>query len=252
MNIHTLEKNKHKEFLEQERIDPITGDLLEENDKVVICASCKSAFLADSWAYMENKHCNQIYTLEKIPKNEIIVIDKSKPYLHVNLSVEVISNNKAVKKASLWISHIGVSIYLISLFVFPTTINFVYAPVLIFTLFYLPRFLFWLFSNYKEYLDIKENTLSFSLPINDREIGDKIRINSIKDIRHYKSSRYWGYNFIQKMKYNGKELHTLEFLLKDKKKYKVLITHETLKRINYDITILQEFNKNPLNSLSVN
>lgn len=76
MTIHTLEKEKHADFLDQERIDPITGDILEEGDQIVICASCKSAFLADSWLYMNSKHCNQTHTLREIPKQEIVKIDR--------------------------------------------------------------------------------------------------------------------------------------------------------------------------------
>ncbi|WP_291727557.1 DUF308 domain-containing protein [Bernardetia sp.] len=76
MTIHTLEKEKHSDFLTQNRIDPITGDVLQEGDRVVICASCKSAFLADSWEYMGRRHCNQTYTLSEIPKQEIVKMDK--------------------------------------------------------------------------------------------------------------------------------------------------------------------------------
>jgi len=76
MNIHILEKEKHHDFLNQDRIDPITGDILQEGDQIVICASCKSAFLADSWLYMDGKHCNQTYTLIEIPKQETVKIDR--------------------------------------------------------------------------------------------------------------------------------------------------------------------------------
>ncbi len=76
MNIHTLEKEKHYDFLQQERIDPITGDILQEGDQIVICASCKSAFLVDSWGYMDYKHCNQTHTLREIPKQEAVKIDR--------------------------------------------------------------------------------------------------------------------------------------------------------------------------------
>jgi hypothetical protein len=76
MNIHTLEKEKNQDFLEQERIDPITGDILQEGDQIVICASCKSAFLTDSWSYMDAKHCNQTHTLREIPKREAVKIDR--------------------------------------------------------------------------------------------------------------------------------------------------------------------------------
>ncbi|WP_338815755.1 hypothetical protein V9L05_22385 (plasmid) [Bernardetia sp. Wsw4-3y2] len=76
MTTHTLQKEKHQDFLKQERIDPITGDILQEGDEIVICASCKSAFLADSWSYMDKKHCNQTHTLREIPKQEAVKIDR--------------------------------------------------------------------------------------------------------------------------------------------------------------------------------
>ncbi|WP_375560405.1 hypothetical protein ACE193_22335 [Bernardetia sp. OM2101] len=76
MTTHTLQKEKHQDFLKQERIDPITGDILQEGDDIVICASCKSAFLVDSWLYMDGKHCNQIHTLREIPKQEAVKIDR--------------------------------------------------------------------------------------------------------------------------------------------------------------------------------
>ncbi|WP_338763857.1 hypothetical protein WAF17_20565 [Bernardetia sp. ABR2-2B] len=76
MTTHTLEQEKHSDFLKQERIDPITGDILQEGDNVVICASCKSAFLVDSWSYMDYKHCNQTHTLREIPRQEAVKIDR--------------------------------------------------------------------------------------------------------------------------------------------------------------------------------
>ncbi len=76
MTIHILDEEKHSDFLSQERIDPITGDILEGGDKIVICASCKSAFFADSWTYMNGKHCNQTHTLREIPKQEAVKIDR--------------------------------------------------------------------------------------------------------------------------------------------------------------------------------
>lgn len=65
---HKLSTQNHFDFLNQERKDPITGDLIKENDEIVICSSCKSAFLKDSWEYLENTHCEQKETLEIIPK----------------------------------------------------------------------------------------------------------------------------------------------------------------------------------------
>ncbi|WP_375561471.1 hypothetical protein ACE193_02635 [Bernardetia sp. OM2101] len=49
------------------RTDPITGDTVKENDKVVFCANCQSCFLEDSWIYMNESHCEQNQTLETVP-----------------------------------------------------------------------------------------------------------------------------------------------------------------------------------------
>ncbi len=76
MNIHRLEAEKHQDFLNEERIDPITGDLLQKNDKIVICANCKCAFLVDSWHYINSKHCNQTHTLKEIPIQKTVKISK--------------------------------------------------------------------------------------------------------------------------------------------------------------------------------
>ncbi|WP_338791922.1 hypothetical protein V9L05_17630 [Bernardetia sp. Wsw4-3y2] len=71
MHIHKIE-DKHKEFLSQNRKDPITGDLIRENDEVVFCVSCKSVFLVDTWLYLEGKHCEQSETLEKFPSSSVM------------------------------------------------------------------------------------------------------------------------------------------------------------------------------------
>lgn len=66
---HTISRNKHRNFLKQERRDSVTGELIKPGDKVVFCSCCKSAFLEDSWNYIGNKHCNQYGTLRHI-RNE--------------------------------------------------------------------------------------------------------------------------------------------------------------------------------------
>jgi hypothetical protein len=76
-NIHTLTLQNHFDFLNQERKDPITGDLIKENDEIVICASCKSAFLKDSWQYLGNTHCEQKETLAVIPIDRSLVLEVS-------------------------------------------------------------------------------------------------------------------------------------------------------------------------------
>lgn len=75
---HILQQNNHANFLAQNRIDPISGDAIQENDKVVICASCKSVFLIDSWNYINQTHCEQKETLKKIPIPISIIHHKKK------------------------------------------------------------------------------------------------------------------------------------------------------------------------------
>ncbi|WP_338760263.1 hypothetical protein WAF17_13265 [Bernardetia sp. ABR2-2B] len=67
LHTHYLDTNSHSDFLKQERIDPITGEKIEEGHTIVICAACKSAFFVESWEYLGNEHCNQEETLSEIP-----------------------------------------------------------------------------------------------------------------------------------------------------------------------------------------
>ncbi|WP_375560406.1 hypothetical protein ACE193_22340 [Bernardetia sp. OM2101] len=250
MTTHTLQKEKHQDFLKQERIDPITGDLLQENDKIVICAACKSAFLVDSWEYMDKKHCEQSLTLKEIPKQEVVIIDKSSIYLNVNLEIKAISNKDAAKKASSFISFLGVFIYIIYALNFHDFLNYFYNLLIMLSIVWIPQFIFWTISDYKEQLNIKGNVLSFSL--NDKNWNNNITLNSIKNISYYKPSRYWIYNFFRKRlkKYEQKEIYTLKFTLKDKTRHKVLITKKTLERIKNETNLLQQFDKSYLTSTS--
>jgi len=68
MHIHTLHPETHAALLDQARRDPISGDFLQEGDEVVFCASCRSAFLKDSWEYLGKKHCEQRRTLQEVPQ----------------------------------------------------------------------------------------------------------------------------------------------------------------------------------------
>ncbi len=67
MHTYILHADLHKELLTQNRIDPITGDAIQEGDEVVFCAGCKSIFLKDTWEYLGKKHCNQSQTLRNFP-----------------------------------------------------------------------------------------------------------------------------------------------------------------------------------------
>ncbi len=54
-------------FIKENRQDPVTGDGFCLGDEIVFCASCKSAFLKESWEYMDSKHCGQTATLNRFP-----------------------------------------------------------------------------------------------------------------------------------------------------------------------------------------
>lgn len=51
----------------EERYDPITGELIQAGDTIVLCAGCGSAFFAETWDYLEGRHCRQSQTLEQLP-----------------------------------------------------------------------------------------------------------------------------------------------------------------------------------------
>ncbi len=67
-------------FLKENRQDPVTGDEFCVGDEIVFCASCKSAFLKESWEYMNSKHCGQTFTLKKFPVQARLKL--SKPIVH--------------------------------------------------------------------------------------------------------------------------------------------------------------------------
>lgn len=78
MHTHKINKQLHSEFLKEHRQDPITGDLIEEGDEVVFCAGCKSAFLKDTWIYLNKKHCNQSKTIKNPTFGQNLVLAKAK------------------------------------------------------------------------------------------------------------------------------------------------------------------------------
>lgn len=63
-------------FIKENRQDPVTGDEFNLGDEIVFCASCKSAFLKDSWEYMNSKHCGQTFTLSKFPVYSKLTLSK--------------------------------------------------------------------------------------------------------------------------------------------------------------------------------
>ncbi len=82
INKHHLNKTTHSDFLQQERIDPITGEKIEKGHTVVICGACKSAFFIESWEYLGGIHCNQKETLPQIPVSKSLqLVAKPLEYL---------------------------------------------------------------------------------------------------------------------------------------------------------------------------
>ena len=71
-------------FLQENRQDPITGDEFFVGDEIVFCASCKSAFLKESWDFMDGKHCNQRKILRNFPISERLLLEK--PQLKLNIT----------------------------------------------------------------------------------------------------------------------------------------------------------------------
>ncbi|WP_338765217.1 hypothetical protein WAF17_01190 [Bernardetia sp. ABR2-2B] len=91
MNIHKIDNDLHHSFLEEKRKDAITGDLIQAGDEVVFCGICKSAFLKDSWEYMDRKHCGQTKTLNSVPISKPLLLNVSRIVPHfitlVNFSI---------------------------------------------------------------------------------------------------------------------------------------------------------------------
>jgi len=99
MHIHKIDSPKHEDFLLQNRIDPITGDLIVENDEVVFCASCKSVFLSDTWLYLNGNHCEQSETLKEFPSSSVIHLKAEETILfYQTLSNSTTSSSKIPKE----------------------------------------------------------------------------------------------------------------------------------------------------------
>ncbi|WP_291723435.1 hypothetical protein [Bernardetia sp.] len=251
MTIHTLEKEKHSDFLTQNRIDPITGDVLQEGDSVVICASCKSAFLADSWEYMGRRHCEQSITLKKIPNKKILLAKKSKVYPKKTISVKLIGNRKAAEKISIPFSILLFFSYILLYINYSMKgLNFLYGFIFLAMIERMANLVLWITQDYGEYLDIQSKKLSLSL--NDKEWENNIPIDSIDSIdfiNYYKSKKYW---FYKKIQLEDDKIYTLVFFLKDKTKLKFLLTKEELNTIGNKTNLLNRFDRGYILSSAFN
>ncbi len=81
MHIHHLNAKLHSHILQEQRFDPITGEVLKAGDEVVFCAVCQSAFLDESWNYIGGQHCNQSETLSYPPTpRKALALEKREAY----------------------------------------------------------------------------------------------------------------------------------------------------------------------------
>ncbi|AFM06345.1 hypothetical protein Fleli_4049 [Bernardetia litoralis DSM 6794] len=244
MTIHTLEREKHQDFLKQERIDPITGDLLKENDKIVICASCKSAFLVDSWEYMNEEHCEQTHTLREIPKSEIVKMEKS---IFIDfLELKTCSNFDAAQKAA--------SPYTLSGFVFFALLyNFGFIELLAINF---AHFVSWLFifvfyaeSSYKKLIKIKNNTLIFN---KSNESLGSVKIDDIISLQIEKPKRFFFSNMIGRLYKYDKNMYNLKITDSSYSTHNILLYADQLELINTKTNLLTKFNKNSILPLPIN
>ncbi|MBF0344756.1 MAG: lytic murein transglycosylase [Nitrospirae bacterium] len=67
LHVHTLDEHKHKTFLAEGRVDPVTKERLSIGDRIILCSKCKRAFLETTWLAQGNSHCNQYDTLKSFP-----------------------------------------------------------------------------------------------------------------------------------------------------------------------------------------
>lgn len=242
MTIHTLEIEKHNDFLKQERIDPITGDMLQEGEQIVICASCKSAFLTDSWEYIGRTHCEQSLTLKEIPVNEVVRIER--PYLIDLKNVKIFPNRQEARITIFPYFFLGY--FICFLFDHYSVIHVSYSAFLVMCICYSYVHFSSKKSSYKNIFKIEDNTLFFNLKEN------KLKIEEIKNIELYKSKRHWSNNVIRDFFSPKSSLYTIKIIAKDKSVYKLLLQKRELERISKETNLLQKFNKNLLPSLSIN
>lgn len=83
--IHRLHEVEHEFFLKQGRKDIFTMEMFKAGDRVVICAKCKAAFLAEVWidefsGVCRNDGCHSIDTLPNLPKPQNIFFSPPRIY----------------------------------------------------------------------------------------------------------------------------------------------------------------------------
>ncbi len=238
MIIHKLDSNKHNDFLKQKRIDPITGDLLQENDNIVLCAVCKSAFLADSWEYIERTHCNQNTTLQEIPKNKIFKLDKNNFSLGY-FDIETLDQKMVLKAHEGVFSTLGV---FADIFLILFNTNFLFMFLAYFIGLGIGKVKYSYFNSYSETLEIENRNLVID--------------------RGLKTEKFFSFDAIEKVSYGKKSIYshflslglykqarkTSDFKIKinenqKSKTYRFLIEDQKLRRFEREEQLLTKLNR---------
>lgn len=111
--VHTLNRNEHLIFLNEKRIDPVTGERITDGDRIVICSRCKTAHLLHSWndngQKCPIKDCESESTLNYIPhENYDLQFEKSDNDTFSAFSIEekeMVSSKSEHQDPLIFISH---------------------------------------------------------------------------------------------------------------------------------------------------
>ncbi len=170
------------------RTDPVTGDIVRENDTVVFCATCQSCFLEESWIYMDEKHCQQPITLDSVPAlpSRLVIENRTKEII-VELKSNPSTNNAfGIVGFSFFVSFIGLSVS-DSFFASDTGVNFIlssFAALLTGLLYSVITSS----NKFKEFVGEKENGVRIFR--NRIEIGkDSFSWSDIKQIKYQREMR---------------------------------------------------------------
>jgi hypothetical protein len=60
--VTVLRARRHREFLADQRQDPVTRRVFVAGDRVTLCATCLLTFLEESWEAAGGTHCGQSAT----------------------------------------------------------------------------------------------------------------------------------------------------------------------------------------------
>jgi hypothetical protein len=70
-HVIVLDAKRDREFLEQQRIDPVMKTLLEPGDRVVVCAHCRLVFREYTWAEIKGRLEHGTSTLPHLPVDTV-------------------------------------------------------------------------------------------------------------------------------------------------------------------------------------